>query len=175
MRFLDKTRPASTHPWALVAALALSVVGVRAQEGLPVGTPGARPSPLVGTWCGTFAGGESDLHGYLRFRLHPDSSRAHGNLWIVEPEADGFTAVRRLRVLFDESEVGIIRGDSDPFDDPNCGLVVQAVFSGEVSGDRIEGLFAACGANVEEVLDEGLWQAERLPDPDMPCPSPPSH
>ena len=67
---------------------------------------------------------------------------------------------------FVQVDNGLVRGRLAPYTDPECGCIVDTVFDGRVTGDRIEGSFTIKNT-LTGTTREGRWSVKRHA-PDVP-------
>jgi len=143
---------------------------------VPVSGAPADLRDLAGSWTGEYLLPDVDRSGSIVFTLAPEGFEATGDV-IMSPRTPvagplpGGEAASRLRtgmtgepltITFVRISAGRIRGTIDPYRDPDCGCPVQAVFTGVVHGDRVEGEFEVVGPPGHPTR-AGRWWVVRKP------------
>lgn len=130
---------------------------------------------LAGDWRGEYTMGGRGRHGMIEFRLKAAEREASGDVLMIAdrfgwpaagmPPRDG--AARQppagpqlLTIRFVEAFGGEIRGNMDPYWDPDRNCRAWASFLGSVDGDVIAGSFISVCDDGARVLG-GRWRVER--------------
>ena len=130
---------------------------------------------LAGDWRGDYTITGRDRHGVIEFSLKAVEREASGDVLMIAdrfgwpmtgmPPKDG--AVRPapsgpqlLTIRFVEAAGGEIRGNMDPYWDPDRNCRAWASFLGSVDGDVIAGSFISVCDDGARVLG-GRWRVER--------------
>ena len=139
----------------------------------PVSVSGAPASvaALAGHWTGNYRLSDWARHGIVTFDLPPGDTLAAGSVLMQAPSqamADGsaphagqaHAAGPELSVKFVQVANGMVRGQLDPYIDPDCACPVLTVFIGRQEGDRIEGTFTIRNT-ISGDTRTGIWSVER--------------
>lgn len=138
----------------LSLGLAVALTGCASAPAPPIkvsGTPSSIAN-LAGRWVGDYRISDGSRRGVVLFDLAPGDSVATGNV-IMQPAslATANSLAPRgdlphpqgseLTVRFVQVESGMVRGELEPYVEPECACTVITVFEGRRKGDRIEGTF----------------------------------
>lgn len=130
---------------------------------------------LAGDWRGEYTIGGRERHGLIEFRLKALEHQASGDVVMIAdrfvwpmagmPPKDGFprqppASTQLLTIRFVEAAGGEIRGNMDPYWDPDRNCRAWASFLGSVDGDVIAGSFISVCDDGARVLG-GRWHVER--------------
>ncbi len=149
-----KSLPAQ-NPHALPVLCLIAVLNGCASTPAPqIAVSGAPTSVagLAGVWVGDYRLSDGSRHGVVTFDLLPGDSVATGSVIMQRASLNTMDplAARRdspgstsadLTVKFVQVAGGTLRGELDPYTDPDCACPVLTVFEGRHKGDRIEGTF----------------------------------
>jgi len=136
------------------------------------GAPSA-VATLAGRWTGNYRISDGTRRGVVEFDLAPGDTAATGSV-IMQPrsQATDETLAPRgdlphpvgaaLTVRFVEVANGLVRGELDPYTDPDCACMVHTVFEGRQKGDRIEGTFSIRNT-ATGTSQTGEWSVSRQP------------
>jgi hypothetical protein len=160
----------------LFAALLASCAPAR--SAVPVSGPPAELRGLAGAWSGEYLLPEVDRSGSITFTLSLDGYEATGDVVmsprasVVGPHIDGEAPHRirtaptaeHLTITFVRVSAGRVRGTIDSYRDPDCGCPVQALFTGEVRGDRVEGEVEVVGPPGHQTRTGRWWVVRNATD-----------
>ena len=137
-----------------VSCLALTLAGCASAPPPPIAVTGTPSSVarIAGRWVGDYRLADASRHGVVLFDLKPGEDFATGSV-IMQPAS--LTNVNslaprgdlphpqgsELTVRFVEVANGMVRGELEPYVEPECACRVVTVFEGRRRGDRIEGTF----------------------------------
>jgi hypothetical protein len=136
--------------------------------------PRAEWERLAGDWRGQYTIGR-ERHGLIEFRLKALEREASGDVLMIAdrfgwpmtgmPPRDGFAhqpppSPQLLTIRFVGALGGEIRGNMDPYWDPDRNCRAWASFLGSVDGDVIAGSFISVCDDGARVLS-GRWRVER--------------
>lgn len=127
---------------------------------------------LTGEWYGEYESREAGRHGGIYFTLETEADSAVGFV-IMKPgsfEDELFDREKTLSSMRSEMLTirfvsigkGHVVGRLDEYKDPNCGCMLETIFEGHLSGDRIEGVYTSHG-DVFHMSTSGEWWVERRP------------
>lgn len=158
-----------------LALVVLFVAGCSSAPDPNIAVQGAPMSvaSLAGTWSGTYRIADGSRRGVVRFDLAPRDSVATGSVImqpgsqttndalaprgdVPHPEGAGLV-VRFVRVAN-----GRVRGELDPYTDPECACTVHTVFEGRVKDRSIEGTFVIKNDR-DGTTRAGDWSVTRQP------------
>lgn len=137
----------------------------------PLPIEGAR-AELAGVWRGTYESRDTGRFGDIVFALPAEGDAAAGEVVMV-PRGRSVTVLREgdrwrwdgatrpdvLTVRFVRIAADSLRGELDPYLDPDCGCEVRTVFEGRIEGDQITGPFESLMASGYEA--RGTWSVTR--------------
>src|SRR6266478_6655307 len=137
-----------------LAACALIVAGCSGGPApVPVVSAPVDMAKLAGEWGGDYHNDTNGHTGSIVFKLSAGADTAYGEVVMiprqrrVEPvpsPAQGLPVSREPEVLsiaFVRATGGGVRGQPNPYVDPECDCAVVTNFQGRVRGDLIEGTF----------------------------------
>ena len=131
----------------------------------------ASVAALSGHWTGNYRLSDWARQGIVTFDLEPGDTLAAGSVLLQSPSpataAEGVSHVGQaqpagleLSVKFVHVEDGMVRGQLDPYIDPDWACPVLTVFIGRQEGDRIHGIFTICNT-INGDTRTGTWSVER--------------
>jgi hypothetical protein len=130
---------------------------------------------LAGDWRGEYTLGGHERRGLIEFRLKALEREASGDVLMIAdrygrpmtgmPPREGTShqppaSPQLLTIRFVEAVGGEIRGNMDPYWDPDRNCRAWASFLGSVDGDVIAGSFISVCDDGARVLG-GRWRVER--------------
>ena len=155
---------------ASFVTILMMVSTVEAKEKIAAGT--IDMSQLEGTWVGEYSSMVNGRQGYINLTLEASTTEAVGGLSMVagkknrtgKPGSSRSTREKRkpLDVTFVEVEGGMVQGTLTPFTDPQSGLKIETVFTGNLVDDGvIEGVFSSTLTESGHSYT-GSWNAVRM-------------
>ncbi len=151
---------------------------------LAVATGACLPSPsnpvpvrgdaasLEGHWSGEYNSLESHRSGLIAFTLEVGQDTAQGDVLMIPavsypvtyatqylPDETSRQSPRPLRIQLVRVFGRQVAGQLLPYTDPECGCTVSTIFSGRLSGDRLEGVFHSYHPDGHTVTGE--WRVKR--------------
>jgi hypothetical protein len=156
-------------------ALVLVLAGCSSAPTPDIAVSGASASVegLAGRWTGTYRLADGARRGVVSFDLAKGDATATGSV-IMQPasQTTGDALAPRgdiahpegagLAVRFVDVANGRVRGELDPYTDPDCACTVNTVFEGRQQGDRIEGTFTIRNP-ANGTTRKGDWSVSRRP------------
>lgn len=153
----------------------LAIAGCASAPPPPIAVSGTESSVagLAGRWVGTYRISDGSRRGFIQFDLSLGNDFATGMV-IMQPAAlvtmDALAprgdlphpAGSELAVKFVHVEKGMVRGQLEPYTEPECACPVLTVFVGRQKGDRIEGTFTIKNTLTGEIRP-GSWSVVRQP------------
>ena len=138
----------------VLIAVSLLLTGCASATPPPIVVSGAPSSvaSLAGRWVGVYRISDGSRHGVVTFNLSHGDTLATGSV-VMQPAALSTVDALAprgdlphppgmdLRVEFVQVANGMVRGQLEPYTEPECACPVLTVFMGHVEGDRIEGTF----------------------------------
>jgi hypothetical protein len=139
----------------LAASASVGLLSCAAATEIPLrGAPSAIAS-LVGEWEGTYSSRDTGRQGSIWFKLASGDDHAHGDVLMTprdaapysrfgpeQPrEAERAPLAQFLTIRFAAVRDGELRGELEPYWDPECRCEALTTFSGHLSGDRLRGTF----------------------------------
>lgn len=162
---------------AVLASSVLVVVGAGCSFAMrPVrvdATPGDWER-LSGSWRGQYTLQDRDRHGVIEFKLDAREREASGDVLMIAPSGWPVTgmppsdrpnrpprsATQLLSIRFVAADRGLVRGDLEPYWDPDRECLALTAFFGSVDGDVIAGSFVSICEDGLRTL-RGRWRVER--------------
>ena len=155
--------------------LAVALAGCASTPPPPIAVSGppASVASLAGRWVGDYRISDGSRHGVVTFELSPGDSLATGSV-IMQPASQTTVnalaprgdlphpAGAELTVKFVRVANGMVRGQLDPYTEPECACPVLTVFEGRLAGDRIEGTFTIRNT-INGDTRAGTWAVVRQP------------
>jgi hypothetical protein len=155
--------------------LTVAMAGCASAPPPPITVSGAPPSvaSLAGRWVGDYRISDGSRHGVVTFNLSPGDNLATGSV-IMQPASlvtvDALAPRgdlphppgAELTVKFVQVENGLVRGQLDPYTDPDCACPVLTVFEGRQRDDRIQGTFTIRNKITGDTR-LGSWSVTRQP------------
>jgi hypothetical protein len=131
---------------------------------------------LSGEWRGRYTVAGEDRHGVIEFKLDAVEHSASGDVLMVAPRGWTVTGMpsdreqrhrhaentQLLSIRFVAAGDGLVRGELEPYWDPDRNCTAHALFSGSVDGDIIAGSFVSTCEGGVPVL-RGRWRVDRHP------------
>jgi hypothetical protein len=157
-----------------VAAMAALVAGCSYNPSpVPLEGPASEIAALGGTWEGTYVGRESQRSGTIQLTITPGKDTAFGDVLMESPSdrqiiaadvasGEHFRHSRSPQLLLIKLVAvhdGMIEGMLEPYTAPDCQCVVNTIFRGSRTGERIAGEFVTRGAF--GLYQTGTWQVRR--------------
>jgi hypothetical protein len=153
----------------------MALTGCASAPPPPIAVSGAPTSvaSLAGRWVGDYRISDGSRHGVVMFDLSPGEHFATGSV-IMQPASlatvDALAprgdlphpAGPELAVKFVQVENGMVRGQLDPYVEPECACPVLTVFEGRQKVDRIEGTFSIRNT-INGETRTGIWSVSRRP------------
>jgi len=166
---------------AVFATSALTVLGAGCSFAMRPVRVDASPldwDRLSGTWRGQYTVSGQERHGVIEFRLDARAHEAVGDVLLIAPRGWRATGMppshtmprypgaetQLLSIRFLAADQGLVRGDLEPYWDPDRECRATAVFSGSVDGDIIAGSFVSSCEGGLRML-RGSWRIERTRAP----------
>jgi hypothetical protein len=163
--------------WLSCVALAITLATSCSYAMRPVTFDASRADweRLAGEWRGQYTIGGRERHGLIEFRLKALEREASGDVLMIAdrvvwpmtgmPPKDGFPrqpppSQQLLTIRFVGAAGGEIRGNMEPYWDPDRHCRAWASFLGSVDGDVISGSFISVCDDGARVLS-GRWRVER--------------
>jgi hypothetical protein len=158
-----------------LACLAVALSGCASTPPPPIAVSGA-PSAvagLAGRWAGDYRISDGSRHGVVLFNLARGDNYATGSV-IMQPASLATVDAlaprgdlphppgSELTVKFVQVANGMVRGQLEPYTEPDCACLVRTVFEGRLKGDRIEGTFTIRNTVTGEIR-AGDWRVTRQP------------
>jgi|RhiMethySRZTD1v2_1073278.scaffolds.fasta_scaffold1021727_1 hypothetical protein len=155
---------------ALALAVALSALSCAEAVPPPVTVSGtaAALTALAGEWRGEYWSAQSGRSGTIRFTLAGDPAGGASGEVVMMPAAHRATrdggqpqpVARPLAIRFVAVDERDIRGNLEPYEDPDCGCMLSTFFRGDLRGDTIRGDFTTRGENGHPT-QTGSWRVRR--------------
>ncbi len=153
---------AATTPAVAIAIASCATVHAPA----PVSGSRADLAQLTGQWSGEYHNASSGRQGSILFQLSADADTAYGDvlmfprLEVRGSRGDGGPARERvpqnLTIHFVRAAEGRVTGRLDPYRDADCDCIVNTLFEGRVSGDRITGTYTSSRLS-DGTQQQGEW------------------
>ena len=129
---------------------------------------------LSGSWRGQYTLQDQDRHGVIEFKLDGREREASGDVLMIAPSRWPVTgmpssdraqrqprsATQLLSIRFVAADHGLVRGDLEPYWDPDRECLALTAFFGSVDGDVIAGSFVSICEDGVRTL-RGRWRVER--------------
>jgi len=139
---------------------------------VPVRAGASEMQQLVGEWEGEYSSEATGRSGTIVFKLIPGEAQAQGDvLMIARGSSEPYRAVESspgraradsqlLTIRFVAASEGAVTGTLAPYLDPDCDCEVETTFTGNLTGDRIDGTFTSVSSRGAGRTG-GRWQATR--------------
>ncbi len=158
------------------ALLASVLLGCAANPSpVPVEAAGSDLGALAGRWEGSYSSAQTGRSGSIVFTLEAGHDTATGDVLMIPSNSDrplrpagqdkiqpqqaapmpSVLTIRFVRLQGDE-----VRGELLPYQAPDCDCMLETVFTGRLSGGRIEGTFTTYGER-QPAPSTGHWQVRR--------------
>jgi hypothetical protein len=158
----------------LVAFAAMAVTSCAATTAeIPLRGEPTALAALVGEWDGGYSSRDTGRSGSIWFKLTPGDDHAHGDGLMIPRDAEPYhrydpqsrpgserlPLAQFLSVQFVVVRDGELRGELEPYWDPQCRCEARTTFTGYLKGDRLRGTFTTQLGSGGRA--GGAWQVTR--------------
>jgi hypothetical protein len=135
---------------ALVAAGLIACGGT--QKDVAVKGADTELAKLAGDWSGDYKGNESGRSGTVSFSLQLGRHTAEGEVIM--------SGATPLKIEFVAVKGSQVKGTIAPYNDPNCSCQVETSFLGNLTGNKISGMFETKIGSTGQI-QTGSWEVTR--------------
>jgi hypothetical protein len=158
---------------SVVAMVAMATVASCSSTPKPIPLAGGEAdlATLAGEWAGEYHSLSGGRKGTITFNLTAGADSASGEVLMfpprqtptmgdqTRPESSPVHAPYSLSISFVRAGNGRVTGRLDPYQDPECGCLVNTIFDGRVEGDEIGGTYVAQRSGASSM--NGGWKVTR--------------
>jgi len=156
----------------MLAGIALPSCAASTTE-IPLRGEPSSIAALVGEWDGGYSSRDSGRSGSIWFKLTPGDDHAHGDVLMTPRDAEPYqrydpqdrlgserlALAQFLAIRFVMVRDGELRGELEPYWDPQCRCEATTTFTGYLTGDRLRGTFTTGLSSGGRA--GGAWQVTR--------------